>query len=95
MSIRPLHDKVLIRRAKQETTSKGGIILADNSQEKPSEGMVIAVGSGKRLKDGTRATPDVEVGQKVIFGKYAGSEVKVDSEELLMMSEEDIMGIIE
>merc|ERR1712188_251176 len=85
MAIRPLHDRVLIRRAEEEEKSSGGIILTDSSKEKPMQGTVIAVGNGKTLKDGSIHQLDVRVGDKVLFGKYAGNEVKVDGEELLMM----------
>ena len=95
MSIRPLHDRVLIRRAEEETKSSGGIILTGSAQEKPAQGEIIAVGNGKKLENGSIQPLDVKVGDKVLFGKFAGSEVKADDEDLLMMREEDIMGIIE
>ncbi|ABI83428.1 co-chaperone GroES [Francisella tularensis] len=94
MNIRPLQDRVLVRRAEEEKKSAGGIILTGNAQEKPSQGEVVAVGNGKKLDNGTTLPMDVKVGDKVLFGKYSGSEVKVGDETLLMMREEDIMGII-
>ena len=94
MNIRPLQDRVLVRRAEEETKSAGGIILTGSAQEKPSEGEVVAVGNGKKLENGTTLPMDIKVGDKVLFGKYSGSEVKAGDETLLMMREEDIMGII-
>ena len=94
MNIRPLQDRVLVRRAEEETKSAGGIILTGSAQEKPSEGEVVAVGNGKKLNNGSTQPMDVKAGDKVLFGKYSGSEVKVGEETLLMMTEEDIMGII-
>ncbi|PCI72159.1 MAG: co-chaperone GroES [Kangiella sp.] len=95
MSIRPLHDRVLVRRMEDETTSAGGIIIPDNAKEKPSRGEVIAAGNGKQLDNGDVRALEVKVGDKVLFGKYAGNEVKVDGEELLIMREDDIVGIID
>jgi chaperonin GroES len=94
MNIRPLQDRVLVRRAKEETKSAGGIILTGSAQEKPSEGEIVAVGNGKKLDNGSTQPMDVKAGDKVLFGKFAGSEVKVGDEDLLMMTENDIMGII-
>ncbi|AEE26905.1 co-chaperone GroES [Francisella hispaniensis] len=94
MNIRPLQDRVLVRRAEEETKSAGGIILTGSAQEKPSQGEVVAVGNGKKLDNGSTLPMDVKVGDKVLFGKYSGSEVKAGDETLLMMREEDIMGII-
>lgn len=94
MNIRPLQDRVLVRRAEEETKTAGGIILTGSAQEKPSQGEVVAVGNGKKLDNGSTLPMDVKVGDKVLFGKYSGSEVKVGDETLLMMREEDIMGII-
>ena len=95
MKIRPLHDRVLVRRAEEETKTPGGIVLPGSATEKPLKGEVVAVGKGKILENGQVRPLDVKLGDKVYFGKYAGTEVKVDNEELLMMREEDIMGIIE
>ena len=94
MKIRPLHDRVLVRRAEAEEKSAGGIVLP-GAKEKPEMGEVLAVGNGKILEDGSVRKLDVKVGDKVVFGKYSGSEVKVDGETLLMMREEDIMGVVE
>jgi len=95
MKIRPLHDRVIVKRVEEERTSAGGIVLPDSATEKPSQGEVLAVGNGKRLDNGEIRALDVKVGDKVLFGKYAGNEVKVDGEELIVMREEDIMGVIE
>ena len=95
MSIRPLHDRVLVRRVEEETTSAGGIVLPGSATEKPNEGEVLAVGNGKVLANGEVRPMDVKVGDKVLFGQFGGTTVKVDGEELLMMREEDIMGVIE
>ncbi len=95
MSIRPLHDRVIVRRMEEETLSAGGIVIPDNAKEKPSRGEVIAVGNGKILDNGEVRGLDVKVGDKVLFGKYSGNEVKVDGEELLVMREDDIMAVVE
>ena len=95
MSFRPLHDRVLVRRLEEEEKTAGGIIIPDTAKEKPSQGEVIAVGPGARDEDGERIAMDVSVGDKILFGKWSGTEVKVDGEELLIMKESDIMGIIE
>ncbi|HEB96124.1 MAG TPA: co-chaperone GroES [Sedimenticola thiotaurini] len=95
MNIRPLHDRVVIRRKEEEHTSPGGIVLPDNATEKPIQGEVLAVGNGKILESGEVRPLDVKVGDTVLFGKYSGTEVKIDGEELLVMREEDIMGVIE
>ena len=95
MKIRPLHDRVIVKRVEEELTSAGGIVLPGSAAEKPSEGEVLAVGTGKLLENGDVRAVDVKVGDKVLFGKYSGSEVKVDGEELLVMREEDIVGVIE
>ena len=95
MNLRPLHDRVVVRRMEEERMSAGGIVNADATTEKPSRGEVIAVGNGKLLDSGSRQEMDVKVGDKVLFGKYAGTEVKVDGEELIVMSESDIMVVIE
>ncbi|MDZ7805392.1 co-chaperone GroES [Thiohalophilus sp.] len=95
MKIRPLHDRVIIRRMEEERTTAGGIVIPDSATEKPSQGEVVAVGNGKILDNGEVRALDVKAGDKVLFGKYAGNEVKVDDEELLVMREEDIMGVVE
>jgi chaperonin GroES len=95
MKIRPLHDRVVIRRMEEERTSAGGIVLPDTATEKPVRGEVIAVGNGKILDSGEVRALDVKVGDKVLFGKYSGTEVKIDGEEVLVMREEDIMGVLE
>ena len=95
MKIRPLHDRVVIRRMEEERTSPGGIVLPDNATEKPVRGEVIAVGNGKILDSGEVRSLDVKVGDKVLFGNYSGTEVKIDGEEVLVMREEDIMGVLE
>ena len=94
-SFRPLHDRVLVKRVKEEEKTKGGIIIPDTAQEKPQEGEVVAVGPGARDEDGERIALDVKVGDRILFGKWSGTEVKVDGDELLIMKESDIMGVIE
>ncbi len=94
MSFRPLHDRVVVRRVNQEEKSRGGIIIPDTAQEKPMEGEVIAVGPGTRGDDGTLQPLDIKADDRVLFGKWSGTEVKLDGEELLIMKESDIMGII-
>ncbi len=95
MAIRPLGDRVLVKRVKEEEKTKGGIIIPDSAKEKPIEGKVIAVGNGKRLDDGSTAKPDVKKGDKILFGKYSGTEVKIDGEEHLILREDDILGVVE
>jgi chaperonin GroES len=95
MKFRPLHDRVVIRRAEGDTKSKGGIIIPDTAKEKPQEGKVIAVGGGKVNEDGKKIPLDVKAGDKILFGKYSGSEVKLDDEEYLILREEDVLAIIE
>jgi chaperonin GroES len=95
MALRPLHDRVLVKRLDSEAKTAGGIILPDTAQEKPSEGEIVAVGNGTKAEDGTVTALDVKAGDKVLFGKWSGTEVKVDGEDLLIMKESDIMGIIE
>ena len=94
MSFRPLHDRVLVRRLEGETKTAGGVIIPDTAQEKPQEGEVVAVGSGARSEDGKVTPLDVKKGDKVLFGKWSGTEVKIDGEELIIMKESDVMGII-
>ena len=93
--IRPLQDRVIVKRVKEEEKTKGGIIIPDSAKEKPIEGEVLAVGNGKVLEDGKVRALDLKVGDRVLFGKYSGQTVKVEGEELLVMREEDIMGVIE
>lgn len=95
INIRPLHDRIVVRRQEEETKTPGGIVIPDTAKEKPIEGTVAAVGRGKILDNGTVREPDVKVGDKVLFGKYAGTEVELNGEKLVVMREEDIMGIIE
>lgn len=94
MNIRPLHDRVIVKRVEEEKTSAGGIVLPGSATEKPSEGVVLAVGNGKQLDNGDVRALEVKVGDKVLFGKYSGNEVKIGGEELIVMREEDIMGIL-
>jgi chaperonin GroES len=95
MNIRPLHDRVVVRRLDEETTTSGGIVLPDSAAEKPSQGEVLAVGTGKQLDSGEVRAMDVKVGDKVIFGQYGGSTVKIDEEELLILTESEIFGVLE
>jgi chaperonin GroES len=95
MKSRPLHDRVIVKRLEEERTSPGGIVIPDSAAEKPSQGKVVAIGKGKILEDGSVRALDVKVGDKILFGKYSGTEVKVDGDDLLVMREEDIMAIIE
>ena len=95
MKMRPLQDRVIVRRIEEEEKTKGGIIIPDSAKEKPQEGKVIAVGKGKVADDGKVIPLDVKVGDRILFGKYSGTEVKLEGEELLIMREEDILGIIE
>ena len=95
MGFRPLHDRVLVRRVEAEEKTAGGIIIPDTAKEKPQEGEVVAVGAGTKAEDGKVTPLDVKAGDKILFGKWSGTEVKLDGEELLIMKESDIMGIIE
>ena len=95
MRIRPLQDRILVARVKEETTTKGGIIIPDSAKEKPVEGKILAVGNGKVLEDGTVRKLDVKVGDTILFGKYTGTEVKVDGEDRLILKEDDVLGVIE
>ena len=94
MAFRPLHDRVLVRRIEAEEKTAGGIIIPDSAKEKPSEGEVIAIGSGTKAEDGTITPLDVKKGDRILFGKWSGTEVKLDGEDLLIMKESDIMGVI-
>ena len=91
----PLHDRILVRRIEEGETTRGGIIIPDSAKEKPQEGEILAIGPGKVLDNGKRVTLEVQVGQKVLFAKYAGTEVKMDGEEYLILRESDVMGIVE
>jgi chaperonin GroES len=95
MKIRPLHDRILVERLEEKEVKKGGIIIPDTAKEKPQEGRVIAVGNGKVSDDGKKISLDVKTGDKILFGKYSGSEVKLDDKEYLIMREEDVLAILE
>jgi chaperonin GroES len=95
MKLRPLHDRVAVRRVKEEEKTKGGLFIPDTAKEKPVEAVVLAVGNGKILEDGTVRKLDVKPGDRVLFGKYSGSEVKIDGEDTLILREEDLLGILE
>jgi len=95
MKFRPLHDRVLVRRIAAEEKTAGGIIIPDNAQEKPSEGIIVAAGTGARREDGSVVAMEVKAGDMVLFGKWGGTEVSIDGEELLIMKESDILGVIE
>ena len=95
MGFRPLHDRVLVRRVGEEEKTAGGIIIPDTAQEKPSEGKIVAVGSGVRAEDGSIRKLDVKAGDRVLFGKFGGTDVKVDGEDLIILRESDILGIVE
>jgi chaperonin GroES len=95
MKIRPLADRIVVKRTKEEEKTKGGIIIPDSAKEKPVEGTVIAVGNGKVLKDGKQRALDVKAGDRILFGKYTGNDVKIDGEDHLILREDDILGVIE
>ena len=95
MNLRPLHDRVIVKRVEEERTTPGGIVIPDSAAEKPIRGEVVAVGNGKILDDGSKRELDIKAGDKVLFGKYSGTEVKVDDDELLVMREDDVMAVIE
>ena len=95
MSIRPLQDRIVVRRTEEETKSAGGIVIPDSAAEKPSQGEVIAVGPGKKLDNGSVQEVDLNAGDKILFGQYAGSSVKLDGEELLIMNESEVFGVVE
>ncbi len=95
MKFKPLHDRILIKRLDEETKTKGGIIIPDTAKEKPLEGEVIAIGKGKVMDDGSRRGLDVKVGDRILFGKYSGNEIKIDGIEHLILREDDILGVIE
>jgi chaperonin GroES len=95
MNIRPLRDRIVVRRVKEDEKTKGGIIIPDSAKEKPAEGEVVAVGNGKLTEDGKRIAPDVKKGDRVLFGKYSGNEVKVDGLEHIILREDEVLGVIE
>ncbi|MEL7028572.1 MAG: co-chaperone GroES [Pseudomonadota bacterium] len=95
MEFRPLHDRVLVRRIEEDSKTAGGIIIPDTAQEKPQQGQVVAVGDGAKDDDGDRIALDVKAGDKILFGKWSGTEVKIDGEELLIMKESDILGVLQ
>jgi chaperonin GroES len=94
MNVRPLHDRVLVKRVEEKETVKGGIIIPDTAKEKPMEGEVIAVGSGKVMDDGKRAAMDVKAGDRILFGKYSGTEIKIDDQDYLIMREDEILAVL-
>jgi chaperonin GroES len=95
MNIRPLHDRIIVERLEEETKTAGGLIIPDTAKEKPQQGKVIAVGKGKKTEDGKILPLDVKVGDKILFGKYAGTEIKIEGKEFLMMREDDVLGVVE
>ncbi len=94
MNLRPLHDRVLVRRLEDKETVRGGIIIPDSAKEKPQQAEVVAVGGGKLLEDGQRAAIDVKAGDRILFGKYSGSDIKIDGEEYLILKEDEILGVL-
>ena len=94
MKLRPLQDRILVKRVEEETTTKGGIIIPDTAKEKPAEGKVVAVGNGKLGDDGKRVPLEIKTGDRILFGKYSGTEVKIDGEEYLIMREDDVLGVL-
>jgi len=95
MNIRPLHDRIVVKRVEEQETKVGGLFIPDSAKEKPQQGEVVAVGKGKRLEDGKVVAPDVQAGDRILFGKYSGSEVTIDGQELLIMREDEILGVLE
>ncbi|MBI5593344.1 MAG: co-chaperone GroES [Deltaproteobacteria bacterium] len=95
MKLRPLQDRIVVKRVAEETTTKGGIIIPDTAKEKPAEGKVVAVGNGKVADDGKRIALEIKTGDRILFGKYSGTEVKIEGEEFLIMREDDVLGVIE
>lgn len=95
MNIRPLYDRILVKRIEEQETTRNGIIIPDSAKEKPQQGEVIAVGHGKRLEDGTRAALDVKVGDRILFAKYSGNDTKLDGSEYLVMREDDVLGVLD
>ena len=94
MNLRPLHDRILVRRLEEQESVRGGIIIPDSAKEKPQQAEVVAVGAGKMLEDGTRAEPDVKAGDRILFGKYSGADVRIDGQEYLILREDEILGVL-
>jgi chaperonin GroES len=94
MKVRPLHDRMVVRRIEEKETAKGGIIIPDSAKEKPQEGSVLAVGNGKILENGTKVAMDVKVGDKILFGKYSGTEIKIDGEDVLILREDEVLAVL-
>jgi chaperonin GroES len=94
MKVRPLHDRLLVRRIEEKETARGGIIIPDTAREKPMEGKVLAVGTGRVLENGTTLAPDVKVGDRILFGKYSGTEIKIDGEEVVVVREDEVLAIM-
>ena len=94
MKVRPLHDRLLVRRIEEKETAKGGIIIPDTAKEKPQEGEVLAVGNGKILENGTKLALDVKVGDKILFGKYSGTEIKLEGQEVLILREDEVLAVL-
>ena len=94
MKVRPLHDRMVVRRIEEKETAKGGIIIPDTAKEKPQEGEVLAVGNGKILENGTKIALDVKVGNKILFGKYSGTEIKIDGEDVLILREDEVLAVL-
>ena len=94
MKVRPLHDRLLVRRIEEKETAKGGIIIPDTAKEKPQEGEVLAVGNGKILENGTKVALDIKVGDKILFGKYSGTDIKIDGEEVLILREDEVLAVL-
>jgi chaperonin GroES len=94
MNLRPLHDRVLVKRLEEQETKRGGLFIPDSAKEKPQQAEVVAVGTGKLLEDGTRSAPDVKAGDKILFGKYSGSDIRIDGDEYLILREDEILGVL-
>ena len=94
MKVRPLHDRMVVRRIEEKETAKGGIIIPDSAKEKPQEGQVLAVGNGRILENGTKIALDVKVGDKILFGKYTGTDIKIDGEDVLILREEEVLAVL-
>src|ERR1700724_3219928 len=95
MNIRPLYDRIVVKRIEEQETTRTGIFIPDSAKEKPQEGEVLAVGRGKRLEDGTMVALDVKIGDRILFGKYSGNEIKLDGDEYMIMREDDILGVLD